>query len=98
MDNNLKYLGIYENSINNAIRIAEKAVEPYGEHTDDVLYTLAMEHMKTYGSFEYITESIIEGYFEAAKTIIEDIEGEETVDYLIGENSSHLYVKCKEII
>lgn len=100
MITNLQYLGIYEDSINMAIDIAEQAVDAYvtsSSHPVDDLADLATDWLQECGSFENITNSIIAAWFSSASSMIERDNPKLVVDYFINCDDSHFYINGEEI-
>ena len=100
MITNLQYLGIYEDSIDSAIESAEKAFEECGINTSrqiQLLHENAMEYLKECGSFESITNSIIDAYFSTAKWMINNECPDKETDYYINGYDSHFYIDGQEV-
>lgn len=92
MITNLQYLRIYEDAINDAIGMSERAVERYAPSRADELFDSAMEAMKEIGTFDNITNSIIMSFFYAADQIIAQECPSVETDYYVNCHDSHFYV------
>lgn len=95
----LNCLSIYEDAINNGIDTAEEALRQLElEHCIKELHRSAEESLKESGSWEHITNSIIDAYFYNAKEIIERETADSVdIDYYVNCNDSHFYIGDDEV-
>lgn len=93
----LQYLGIYEETIENAVLAVENAMKQCDLSTKDIeeLHGQAIEELKIIGKFDDITNCIIFSYFNTGKWIIEQ-KTENTCDYYVNCYDSHFYLNEEE--
>lgn len=99
MITNLQYLGIYPYAIYAAIEASEKAVEiaGLGACGTEKLNECARQELEEIGSFEEITNSIIDCYFATASWLIKEAHPEWDVDFYVNCQDSHFYINGEEI-
>ena len=97
--NTLKFLGIYENAINNAVEVSESALKEVRlENKINYLHNSIEECLKEIGDWKDITNSIIYAYFSTTESIIEEEYGEEKkIDFYINCDDSHFYINNEEV-
>lgn len=93
----LEYIGIYPSEIKRGIYIAESALEEVGlaDLVDD-LNECAVERLKLNGSWESITNSIIQAYFEEAQSMIQS-KTSHTCTYFVNGLDSHFMIDGDEV-
>lgn len=101
MITNMQYLGIYEDAINNAIEKAETllGMEEFDFTEQDIckMNDLSLQYLNENGSFENITNSIIEAYFSTVKWYVNEKYPNAQIDYYVNCSDSHLYYDCSEV-
>lgn len=98
MVSNLAYLGIYPDTIDVAIGVAEAAVKCCFSGnignigTVEKLHEMAKQDLEENGSMEDITNSIIHAYFSTAAYLINEKFPYLPVDYYVNCTDSHFYI------
>ena len=94
MEFQLRKLGIYEDAINSAIETAEHAVRHAGLGKSGIndLHEMALEELKESGSFDDITNSIIDAYFIVAKDMIRQSFPKLECDFYVNCEDSDFYI------
>jgi len=99
MITNMQYLGIYEDAIDTAINTCEEAMKQmeFSIHDIDTMNELALEDLKSMGSWDDITNSIIQAYFSTTAYLINKRHPDLDVDYYVNCHDSHFYIGQEEI-
>lgn len=99
MITNLQYLGIYEDSINDAIESAEHAMEQEGFSESEIndMHEMVMDELEESGDWKQITNSIIYAYFIVTADLIRHKRKDADVDYYVNGHDSHFYIDGEEI-
>ena len=99
MISNLAYLGIYEDAINSAIDTCEEALKSLDFSVDDIdnMNEWAVDDLKQIGSWDDITNSIIEAYFSTTAYMINERFPDKECDYYVNCDDSHFYIDNEEV-
>lgn len=96
---NIRFLGIYEEEINNAVDISELAMKQEGftEKEIEEMNDMALEQLEECGDWSNITNSIIDAYFTVTADLIKQRRKDKEVSYYVNEMDSHFYIDGEEI-
>lgn len=101
MISNMHYLGIYEDAINDAVESAENLLKhddfDFGTQDINNMNEWAIEDLNENGSFDDITNSIINAYFSSAKAYVNKHYPDAQIEYYVNCNDSHLYYDGDEV-
>lgn len=95
----IRFIGIYEDSINNAIDTCYLALETLKfteseiDHVDDI----ALDILEEIGTWREITNSIITAYFIATEGIIKDKYPDKETSFFVNGDDSHFYIDNEEV-
>ncbi len=96
---NIRFLGIYEEEINNAVDTSELALKQEGftEKEIDEMNDMVMEQLEECGDWSNITNSIIDAYFTVTADLIKQRGLGVNVSYYVNGMDSHFYIDGEEI-
>jgi len=96
---NIRFLGIYEEEINNAVDISELAMKQEGFTEKEIkeMNDMALEQLEECGDWSNITNSIIDAYFTVTADLIKQRRKDKEVSYYVNEMDSHFYIDGEEI-
>ena len=96
---NIRFLGIYEEEINNAVDISELAMKQEGftEKEIEEMNDMVLEQLEECGDWSNITNSIIDAYFTVTADLIKQRRKDKEVSYYVNEMDSHFYIDGEEI-
>lgn len=96
---NIRFLGIYEEEINNAVDISELAMKREGFTEKEIkeMNDMVLEHLEECGDWSNITNSIIDAYFTITADLIKQRRKDKEVSYYINGMDSHFYINGEEI-
>ena len=96
---NIRFLGIYEEEINNAVDLSELALKQEGftEKEIEEMNDMALEQLEECGDWSNITNSIIDAYFTVTADLIKQRGLGVNVSYYVNGMDSHFYIDGEEI-
>lgn len=96
---NIRFLGIYEEEINNAVDTSELAMkrEGFTEKEIEEMNDMVIEQLEECGDWSNITNSIIDAYFTVTADLIKQRGLGVNVSYYINGMDSHFYIDGEEI-
>lgn len=96
---NIRFLGIYEEEINEAVNSSELALkrEGFTEKEIDEMNDMVLEQLEECGDWNDITNSIIDAYFTVAADLIKQRRKDVKVSYYVNGMDSHFYIDGEEI-
>ena len=96
---NIRFLGIYEEEINNAVDTSELAMkrEGFTEKEIEEMNDMVIEQLEECGDWSNITSSIIDAYFTVAADLIKQRGLGVNVSYYINGMDSHFYINGEEV-
>lgn len=96
---NIRFLGIYEEEINNAVDISELAMkrEGFTEKEIEEMNDMVIEQLEECGDWSNITNSIIDAYFTVTADLIKQRGLGVNVSYYVNGMDSHFYIDGEEI-
>lgn len=96
---NIRFLGIYEEEINNAVDTSELAMkrEGFTEKEIEEMNDMVMEQLEECGDWSNITNSIIDAYFTVTADLIKQRGLGVDVSYYVNGMDSHFYINGEEI-
>lgn len=96
---NIRFLGIYEEEINNAVDTSELAMkrEGFTEKEIEEMNDMVLEQLEECGDWSNITNSIIDAYFTVTADLIKQRGLRVNVSYYVNGMDSHFYINGEEI-
>ena len=96
---NIRFLGIYEEEINNAVNTSELAMkrEGFTEKEIEEMNDMVIEQLEECGDWSNITNSIIDAYFTVTADLIKQRGLGVNVSYYINGMDSRFYIDGEEI-
>ena len=96
---NIRFLGIYEEEINNAVDTSELAMkrEGFTEKEIEEMNDMVIEQLEECGDWSNITNSIIDAYFTVTADLIKQRGLGVNVSYYVNGMDSHFYIDGEEI-
>lgn len=96
---NIRFLGIYEEEINNAVDISELAMkrEGFTEKEIEEMNDMVIEQLEECGDWSNITNSIIDAYFTVTADLIKQRGLGVDVSYYVNGMDSHFYINGEEV-
>ena len=96
---NIRFLGIYEEEINNAVDTSELAMkrEGFTEKEIEEMNDMVIEQLEECGDWSNITNSIVDAYFTVTADLIKQRGLGVNVSYYINGMDSHFYIDGEEI-
>lgn len=96
---NIRFLGIYEEEINNAIDTSELAMkrEGFTEKEIEEMNDMVIEQLEECGDWSNITNSIIDAYFTVTADLIKQRGLGVDVSYYVNGMDSHFYINGEEV-
>lgn len=96
---NIRFLGIYEEEINNAVELSESAMkrEGFTEKEIEEMNDMVLEQLEECGDWSNITNSIIYAYFTVTADLIKQRRKDKEVSYYVNGMDSHFYIDGEEI-
>lgn len=96
---NIRFLGIYEEEINNAVDTSELAMkrEGFTEKEIEEMNDMVIEQLEECGDWSNITNSIIDAYFTVTADLIKQRGLGVDVSYYVNGMDSHFYINGEEI-
>lgn len=96
---NIRFLGIYEEEINNAVDTSELAMkrEGFTEKEIEEMNDMVIEQLEECGDWSNITNSIIDAYFTVTADLIKQRGLGVDVSYYVNGMDSHFYINGEEV-
>ena len=96
---NIRFWGIYEEEINNAVDTSELAMkrEGFTEKEIEEMNDMVIEQLEECGDWSNITNSIIDAYFTVTADLIKQRGLGVDVSYYVNWMDSHFYINGEEI-
>ena len=96
---NIRFLGTYEEEINNAVNTSELAMkrEGFTEKEIEEMNDMVIEQLEECGDWSNITNSIIDAYFTVTADLIKQRGLGVNVSYYINGMDSRFYIDGEEI-
>ena len=96
---NIRFWGIYEEEINNAVDTSELAMkrEGFTEKEIEEMNDMVIEQLEECGDWSNITNSIIDAYFTVTADLIKQRGLGVDVSYYVNGMDSHFYINGEEI-
>ena len=96
---NIRFWGIYEEEINNAVDTSELAMkrEGFTEKEIEEMNDMVIEQLEECGDWSNITNSIIDAYFTVTADLIKQRGLGVDVSYYVNGMDSHFYINGEEV-
>ena len=96
---NIRFLGIYEEEINDAVDTSELAMkrEGFTEKEIEEMNDMVIEQLEECGDWSNITNSIIDAYFTVTADLIKQRGLGVDVSYYVNGMDSHFYINGEEV-